>query len=103
MKRSSLNFIIDLFSLLDLLALIFTGSVMKWVLPPGTGGLGRRLHGGGGRGAEIKAFWSLGRHDWGSVHFWLAVGFVTLMVVHIALHWAWVKGYVKSRFMQHTM
>ena len=101
MKRSSVNFVIDLVSFVDLLGLVFTGAIMKWVLPPGTGGLGRQFHGGGGRGGEhIEQFWSLGRHDWGSVHFWLAVVFVALMAVHIVLHWAWIKGYVKSRFTQ---
>jgi hypothetical protein len=102
MKRSSVNFIIDLVSLLNLLALISTGTIMRWVLPPGTGGLGRQLHGGGGRGQQIKQFWSLGRHEWGSVHFWLAVGFVTLMVVHIVLHWAWIKGYLKCHLLQRA-
>jgi hypothetical protein len=35
MKRGTLNFIVDLISFCDLLALAFTGSIMKWVLPPG--------------------------------------------------------------------
>jgi len=96
MKRSSVNFVIDLVSFVDLLGLVFTGSIMKWVLLPGTGGIGRELRGGGGRGVEVEEFWRLGRHDWGAVHFWLAVVFVALMAVHIVLHWAWIKGYVKS-------
>jgi hypothetical protein len=100
MKRSSVNFVIDLISLIDLLGLTFTGAIMKWVLPPGTGGEGRQLHGGRGRGGEhIEKFLSLGRHDWGSVHFWLAVVFLALMVVHIVLHWTWIKSYIKCRLL----
>jgi len=95
MKRSSLNFIVDLAALLNLAGLAFTGFIMKYILPPGTGGLGRRLHGGPGR-EHIKDFWSMTRHEWGGIHFYLAVLFVVLMVVHIVLHWSWIKNYFKS-------
>ncbi|MHC4739461.1 MAG: DUF4405 domain-containing protein [Planctomycetota bacterium] len=37
----------------------------------------------------------MGRHDWGNIHFYLAVLFVTLMTVHIILHWAWIKNSFK--------
>ena len=97
MKRSSLNFIIDLAALLNLLGLASTGFIMKYILPPGTGGRGRRLHGGIG-GEHIKELWSMSRHEWGSIHFYLALLFVILMVLHIILHWGWIKNYFKSLF-----
>jgi len=100
MKRSTVNFVVDLISFVDLSLLVFTGSIMKWVLPPGTGGLGRELHGGEGRVESIELFWGLGRHDWGAVHFWLAVVFIVLMAVHLFLHWKWVKSYMKSLFVR---
>jgi len=95
MKRSSLNFIVDLVSLFNLLGLAFTGFIMKYILPPGTGGLGRQLHSGRGR-EPIKELWSMTRHEWGSIHFYLALVFVILMVVHLILHWSWLKNYFKS-------
>ena len=95
MKRNALNFIVDLISFVNLLGLAFTGLIMKYVLPPGTSGLGRELGGGRGR-EEIKYLWSMTRHEWGYIHFYLAVGFVALMVVHIILHWTWIKNYFKS-------
>jgi len=98
MSRSPLKFILDLVSVLNLSGLIFTGFIMKYVLPPGTGGLGRVLHGGSGRGIHIKELWSMTRHEWGSIHFYLAVVFVVLMIIHVILHWAWIKCYVKSFF-----
>ena len=97
MKRSSLNFIIDLISFIDLLGLVFTGYIMKYVLPPGSGGCGRELYGGVGR-KHIKDLWSMTRHEWGDIHFYLAVAFVVLMAVHIILHWSWIKNYLKSLF-----
>jgi hypothetical protein len=96
MARSTVNFILVLVSFLNLLVLIFTGCVMKYILPPGTGGLGRTLHGGSGRGIHIKELWSMTRHEWGSIHFYLAVVFVVLMIVHIFQHWKRIKCYVKS-------
>ena len=95
MKRSSLNFIIDLVALLNLLCLVFTGFIMKYILPPGTGGRGRLLHDGLG-GEHIKQLWSMTRHEWGSIHFYLALLFIVLMTAHILLHWGWLKNYFKS-------
>ena len=97
MRRNSVNFVIDLVSFIDLLGLIFTGFIIKFILPPGTGGRGRLIHGGHGR-EHIKELWSMTRHEWGDIHFYLAVLFAILMVVHIILHWGWIKSYFKSLF-----
>ena len=75
----------DVVSLLDLAGLVFTGIVMKYPLPPGSG-----------RGINAKELWSMNRHEWGSIHFYMAVVFVILMVIHIILHWTWVKHYIAS-------
>jgi hypothetical protein len=99
MKRTNLNFIVDLVAFLDLLGLAVTGFIMKYFLPPGTGGRGRMLRGGRGAGnvgEQIKDFWSMTRHEWGDIHFYLAVIFAVLMIVHIILHWSWIKAYFKS-------
>jgi len=98
MKRSSVNFIIDLVTFLDMLGLIFTGFVIKYILPPGSGGRGRMLRGGRGTGEEIRSLWSMTRHEWGDIHFYFAVVFTALIVVHIVLHWGWIKAYIKSLF-----
>ena len=97
MKRSSLNFIIDLVSFVDLAGLVVTGFIIKYVLPPGTGGRGRMLHQGMG-GEHTKEFWSMTRHEWGDIHFYLAVLFAILMCVHVILHWGWIKSYLKTLF-----
>ncbi len=97
MKRVTLNFIIDLVSFICLLGLAFTGFIIKFTLPPGTGGRGQQLHEGLGR-EHIKTFGSMTRHEWGDIHFYLAVVFAVLIVVHIILHWGWIKNYFKSLF-----
>ena len=95
MKRTTLNFIVDTIAFVDLLLLAATGAILKWVLPPGSGGHGRGFSAGRG-GAHIKTLWGLGRHDWGDVHFVLSALFVFLMLVHLILHWTWIKTCVKS-------
>jgi hypothetical protein len=97
MKRGTANFIVDLISFVGLLGLAFTGFIMRNVLPPGSGGRGFR----GGRGVaqeQIRELWSMSRHEWGTIHFYLALLFVLLMAVHIILHWDWIKNYFKALF-----
>jgi len=97
MKRMTVNFIVDLAAFIDLLGLIFTGFIIKYILPPGTSGLGREISGGRGRG-EIKQLWSMTRHEWGDIHFYMSVVFVALMLTHLILHWIWIKCCFKSLF-----
>lgn len=75
MRKNAVNYALDSLSLLGMLALLGTGTVMKFVLPPGSGG---------------KTLSGLGRHGWGDVHFWIAAALVAVLVLHVALHWAWV-------------
>ena len=93
MKRPSVNFLIDCFGFVLLAGLVLTGVILKWVLPPGTGG-----NRGGRGGGEVKEYLSLTRHEWGHVHFWLSVLFVVIIVVHLIYHYKWIKAYIKSRW-----
>ena len=102
-KRATLNFVIDVIGFVNLLLLAGTGSIMKWVLPPGSGGGGRGYGYGfrGGRGpgpgaGQVRQLLGLGRHDWGDIHFILALLFLLLILVHIVLHWTWIKTCAKS-------
>lgn len=103
MRRTTVNFIMDSIVFVDLLLLATTGAIMRWVLPPGSGG-GGGGHGSGFRGGrlsgpdaeQVRQLLGLGRHDWGDVHFVLALLFVVLIVVHLVLHWAWIKTCAKS-------
>ena len=76
MRRNRLNFFVDLAISLIAFCLVTTGLILRYVLPPGTGGRFQVL--------------GWGRHDWGEFHFWLAVGIGMLVLAHLALHWSWV-------------
>jgi hypothetical protein len=74
--RTSTNFWLDLVSLVVMIGLAMTGGLIHFVLPPGTG--------------HSHTLFGLGRHDFGQVHFYLAVAAVVLLAVHVLLHWSWI-------------
>jgi hypothetical protein len=79
----TVNFIVNLASFLVLFILSVSGIIIS--LP--------HEHGPG-----EKKILGLGRGQLGDVHLWLGMAFVVLMLVHLVLHWDWVKCYVKSIF-----
>lgn len=93
MSRTALNYVIDLVTMLLFAAMVATGLILAYVLPPGSGG-------GGNRGALL--LWGCGRHDWGDVHFWIAVGLIAVLTLHVALHWTWVCAVTRHRILGRT-
>lgn len=94
MQRSKLNYAVDLVTVPFILAITATGLILRFVLPPGSGG---RAGGGG----LVLFGWS--RHDWGDIHFWLTAGLGAIIVTHVALHWAWVCAVTRNILMpSHT-
>ena len=78
MKRNKLNYLIDLLSLLLFCGLVWTGSLIYFILPPGS-------RSGGG-----LTLWGLDRHQFGDIHLGLAIALVVALLIHIALHWRWI-------------
>ena len=92
MRKTAFNGVLDAVTYCLLAFQIFTGLMLYWMLPPGTarpGGVGR-----GAGSKDVYLFLGYDRHQWGSVHFWLAVAFVALMALHLALHWDWIRGFL---------
>ena len=82
MQKSKLNFIIDFILFIILINLAATGALIHFVLP---------------HGSRHITLWGMNRHDWGEVHFWLAVSMIILMLVHIILHWGWIVSLFRGR------
>ena len=78
MRRSAVNLLIDVITLLVFFAMVWTGCLMHYVLPAG-----------GGRGHTLT-LWGMNRHEYGKVHFYLALAMVALIIVHLWLHWPWI-------------
>lgn len=75
MKRSTYHLIVDVFLALGAVGLILTGLLIEFVLP------------GGSRQASV---WGMTRHEWGEVHFWIAMGILGAAGLHLLLNWGWV-------------
>lgn len=75
-NRTSINFWLDLVSLVVMVGLTATGALIYLVLPPGTG--------------HHLSLFGLSRHDYGDVHLVLAVAALVLLILHLLMHWSWV-------------
>ena len=84
MAKSKLNLIIDVLLLLCISAIGGIGLLIKYVLVPGF----RRweIY---NRNVDLS-YWGMDRHEWGSIHFIIALIFLVLLVIHIILHWAMI-------------
>ena len=86
MDKPKFKFIIDAAMFLCLMAMAGLGFLMKYVLPPG-----REVQAKYGRNLYLSWLgWD--RHDWGVIHLYLAFAILTLLVVHIILHWQQILG-----------
>jgi len=83
MKRPSLNFIIDSTAFAGFVVLTTTGVLMRYILPPGSG--------------HYATVWGMDRHEWGAIHFWIAVFFFATLALHLVLHWRWIKSFAAGR------
>ncbi|MCO6042299.1 DUF4405 domain-containing protein [Aeoliella sp. ICT_H6.2] len=82
-KKGTVNFSVDLIAFLLSTLLLSTGLLIHYTLPPGSG--------------HFKTLWGLDRHAWGDVHFWMAIGLVVVIGVHLVLHWPWIVAMVKGK------
>jgi hypothetical protein len=83
MKRSTLNLAVDLVAFIGFIVLTTTGVLLRYVLPSGSG--------------HYSTIWGLDRHEWGGVHFWIAVVFFSVLGLHLVLHWRWILSRVTRR------
>ena len=83
MKRTKLNFIIDVVAFAGFVVMTTTGVLMRYILPPGSG--------------HYSTIWGLDRHEWGGIHFWISVVFFSVLALHLVLHWRWITSVVTGR------
>lgn len=83
MKRTSLNFAVDLIAFLAFVVLASTGVLLHYVLPAGSG--------------HFLSVRGWDRHDWGGLHFWSAAFFMATLGLHLVLHWKWILAVVQGR------
>ena len=82
MARPNVNFVVDGCGFAGFVLLTATGVLMRYVLPPGSG--------------RFTTLWTLDRHGWGSIHFWLAIALLSVLAFHLFLHWRWITTVVRG-------
>jgi mono/diheme cytochrome c family protein len=80
MNRTTINLAVDLAIAALFLALIGTGFILGFALPPGTN--------------KALCLWGLSRHQFGDIHLWISLSFLGFVVLHVSLHWQWVVAVV---------
>lgn len=83
MRRTTGNLLIDVLGFVGFVFLTATGVLVRYVLPPGSG--------------RHRTIWGLDRHEWGSVHFWIAIVFFATLAFHLVFHWRWIIAMVRGR------
>jgi hypothetical protein len=86
MRDTTLRRSVDIAMYLLLCFIVGTGFLIGYRLPP--------CSSGGDHGITL---WSLGRHDWGSLHLWAAYAFLGLCLVHLVLNYAFIRNFVASK------
>lgn len=83
MQRFTLSILVDVVAFVGFVFLTTTGILLHYLLPPGSG-----------HWAEV---WSLNRHDWGVIHFWISVAFFGVLSLHLFLHWRSIVNLLKGQ------
>ncbi len=86
MDRPRFNFIIEIIMFVLLAAIAGIGLLMNYILLPG-----REAQVAYGRRVDLYLF-GLDRHQWGDIHFYLALTMLAFLALHIYLHWSLVVG-----------
>lgn len=97
MKRPRLNLLVDVLAFAAFLLLTSTGVLLRLQLPPGSGGHVGQGSGLGAGQRTVLTLWGWSRHDWGTIHYWVACALLAVLAIHLLLHWKWVVCVVRGK------
>lgn len=83
LNKASLIKCVDIVAFVAFIFVVSTGILMRYVLPPRSG-----------RTIEILG---LSRHEWGDIHFYITSIFLTILSIHLFLHWRFIKNLFQGR------
>ena len=83
MVKKRMHAIIDTVAFVFFVFITATGLLMHYILPPGSG--------------HFMELWGMDRHEWGKIHFWISVGFLVILALHLILHWRWIISMLKGQ------
>ena len=83
MNRTLANIIIDIIAAFLFLGMMATGYLLRFPLPPGSN--------------KTLSLWGYTRHQWGDIHFWISLGLLVVLAIHLVLHWNWIVTVIGKR------
>ncbi len=86
MRRLFDNLLIDVAAAALMIGMLSTGYILRFPLPPGSN--------------KSLTLWGLTRHQWGDAHFWISLGLLAVILLHLCLHWQWIVISVKRRLVR---
>jgi len=87
--KKKINTFVNIANLFAGAVSLFSGIIVWLILPSGQGFRG-------GRGdSDINLFLGLERYNWLDIHTISSLIFVGLIIVHLILHWYWIKNLPK--------
>jgi hypothetical protein len=81
MKKANWQYWLDTLLFISFVGTVTIGFLLAFVIPKGPFAADR-----------AKYFLGLHRHEWGDIHLSLGIALTTLVVVHLALGWKWIKA-----------
>ncbi len=82
--KAKINLIIDALLVLNIAAIVGIGLLIKYVLVPGTQRW--EIY---GRNVQLL-LGGMDRHGWGAIHYVLGLALLTLLALHVVLHWGMI-------------
>lgn len=81
MKKVITNYWLDVIAFVEFAFLTSTGILMQYSLPERSG---------------RSSIWGLTRHEWGDLHFYIAIALFSTLALHIVLHWNWIVNLTRG-------
>ena len=84
MKKSKINYFIDLLMLISFVINSITGLILFFFLPTGV------------RGEGYQVFLGIMKQNWINLHNRSGLLLILLVAIHLILHWDWIVSMTKS-------
>ena len=82
--KNLIHRVLNLLLYIAFCAMVGTGLLMAYRLPPGSRG---------GRGLTVLG---MDRHEWGDVHLWISYIVIAAVIAHLGMNWTWLKKIAAS-------
>lgn len=83
MRKPAVNALVDVAAFAGFVLLTSTGVLLRYVLPPGSG--------------HRTTIWGFDRHDWGELHFWISIAFLSVLAIHLLVHRRWIATVLRGQ------